>query len=206
PQTTRAFAGAQRSRKSHLRRADSSSTTSRSGNASASGMPGTPPPEPTSTIGPSFSRTSSSARRESSSRTARAASSGSAVRPGASTTARSQASRNEDDDVAIGLVPLAGRLDAVIVLEPFVDEPPLAGAHRLERDSLTGAQRLLGAVYGKGFDRAAAALPVAGGVDDDLLARVLVLAQDRARERLHRVDRLAVAADQQPEVAAGAGR
>src|SRR5262249_46543809 len=152
PQTTRAFGGDQRSRKSHLRRSASSSTTSRPGNASASGMPGTPPPEPTSTICPSFASTRSSARSESSSSTARASPSERAVSPGVSTTARSQASRNDDDDVAIGLVPLARRLDAVVVLEPLVDEPTLAGAHRLERDPLPGAECLLGAVHGKRLD------------------------------------------------------
>jgi hypothetical protein len=40
-------------RKSHLRRFDSSSTKSRSGRVAASGIPGEPPPEPTSTTGPS---------------------------------------------------------------------------------------------------------------------------------------------------------
>ena len=85
--------GAQRSRKSHLRRDASSSVTSRSGRASASGMPGEPPPEPTSTIGPSSARTRSIARSASSTSIARAsASSRSDVSPGVASTAASHAS------------------------------------------------------------------------------------------------------------------
>jgi hypothetical protein len=91
PQTTRAFGGAKRSRKSHLRRSASRRTTSRSGSACASGIPGAPPPEPTSTIGPPNCSTSGTARSESSSR-AREASEKSriAVRPGDVMTASSQ--------------------------------------------------------------------------------------------------------------------
>ena len=47
----RAFGGAQRRRKSHFRCSASSSVTSRSGSATASGIPGEPPPEPTSISG-----------------------------------------------------------------------------------------------------------------------------------------------------------
>src|SRR5438128_7637938 len=101
-------------------------------------MPGAPPPEPTSAIGPSFARTSSTARSESSSSTNRARSSESAVRPGAATTACSQLSSDRDHDVAIGLVPLARRLDPVELLQPLVHEPALTGAHRLECDRLAG--------------------------------------------------------------------
>src|SRR5262249_44684967 len=155
---------------------------------------------------PALARTSSSARSESSRRTLRAASRESDVRPGVSTTARSQPSRNEDDDVAIGLVSLAGRLDAVVLLEPFVDEPPLARRHRLERAPRSRAEGFLRAVHRERLDRPAAPVAVAGGVDDDLLAQLLVLPQDRVRERLHGVDRLAMTADQQAEVAAGADR
>ena len=46
-------AGRHRSRNCGLRPFGSSSVTSRSGSAAASGIPGAPPPEPTSTIGPS---------------------------------------------------------------------------------------------------------------------------------------------------------
>src|SRR5581483_5003055 len=83
PQTTWAFGGAHRSRKSNLRRDASSSDTSRSGSACASGIPGEPPPEPTSTMGPSKPRTRSSARSASSTSISRASASfRSAVSPG----------------------------------------------------------------------------------------------------------------------------
>src|SRR2546423_324945 len=81
------------------------------------GIPGEPPPEPTSTIGPSSARTTSVARSASSSSIARAfASSRSAVSPGVATTARSQSDR-KDDDVAIRLRPLGRGLDALELLQ-----------------------------------------------------------------------------------------
>ena len=66
PQTTRRFGSSdvQRSRKSHLRRSASSSVTARSGRAAASGIPGVPPPEPTSTTGPGRSGDQSGSARE----------------------------------------------------------------------------------------------------------------------------------------------
>ena len=96
PQTTRRFgsSGVHCSRKSHLRRSASRSVTSRSAKDAARGIPGVPPPEPTSTIGPS-SRSTSGRPRSASSRRARRASSGSrsAVRPGVARSAVSQRSR-----------------------------------------------------------------------------------------------------------------
>ena len=103
PQTTRRFGSStvQRSRNSVLRRSASSSVTSRSGSDAASGIPGVPPPLPTSTIGPSKRRTSSRPASASSSRTRRAsAGSFSAVRPGVASTPASQRSRRSDVDVA----------------------------------------------------------------------------------------------------------
>ena len=70
----RAGSGARRStrsRKSHFRRSASSSVTSRSGSDAASGIPGVPPPEPTSTIGPCSRPTRSTPRSASSSSTRR---------------------------------------------------------------------------------------------------------------------------------------
>src|SRR5439155_1367101 len=87
-----------------------------------------------------------------------------------------------------------------------VYEPALAGAHRLQCNAVAGTERLLRAVHGERLDRAATPVAIARRVDDDLLAGVLVLPQDRVRERLHRIDRLAVAADQQAEVRGGADR
>ena len=47
-----ASSGSKRRRNSHFRRSASRSVTLRSGSEAASGIPGVPPPEPTSTIGP----------------------------------------------------------------------------------------------------------------------------------------------------------
>src|SRR5579862_1905712 len=176
-------------------------------------MPGAPPPEPTSTTGPSLSRKRSAARSESSSRTRRASSRPSAVRPDVSTTARSHAStalwssdkrllRRFHDDVAMRLVALALRRDAVEPLQTLVHEPPVGGAHRLEPDRAALAQRLLGAAHRERLERPAAAVAVPRGVDEHVLALVAP-GGDRAHDRLDGVDRLPVLADQEPEVAAG---
>src|SRR5439155_27145237 len=157
-------------------------------------------------MGPAFARTNPSARNESSSSIDRASPSESAVSPGVATTARSQLSSGRDDDVAIGLVPLARRLDPAVLLQPLVDEPAVARAHRLERDGLAGAKRFLRGLHGERLDGTAPAVAIARSVDDDLLAVVFVPAQDRVRERLHRVDRLTVTTDQQTEVARRANR
>src|SRR5262249_10710056 len=177
-----------------------SRTNSCSGRARASGIPGAPPPEPTSTTGPSHAPTSSAARKESSSSTRRAASRSRAVSPGVATTARSQSSSELDDDVAIGLLAFAHRAHALVVLQPLVDEPALRGAHRLELDARALAQRLLGAADGDGFERPAAAVAVAGGVDHDVHPVGKPAARDRPGEHLHRVDRGTVLADQESEL------
>src|SRR5262245_1083831 len=119
--------------------------------AAASGIPGVPPPLPTSTTGPSTRRTSSTPARASSSNT-RLASAGArrAVSPGASSTASSQRSRSldvdvarVDDDEAVGLGAFARRLDLRIVLQLLVHDLPLDGGHRLELDALPGRGCLL---------------------------------------------------------------
>src|SRR5205823_10064533 len=121
--------------------------------APAGGMPGEPPPEPTSTIGPSSSRTSSTARSASSSSIARAAAgSRIAVRPGVSTTASSQprsASLNpvrsrlrQDDDVAVRLQPLGGGLHALELLDLQVHDLPLDRGHRVELHARAGRTHL----------------------------------------------------------------
>ena len=107
----------------------------RCGSACASGIPGAPPPEPTSTTGSPSPSSRGTARSESSTSTRRASSgSRSAVRPGVSRTAWSQsvATGRRDDDAAVGLVTLAVRLDAVRVLQVQMHDLPLGGAHRLE--------------------------------------------------------------------------
>src|SRR5262249_46449316 len=139
-----AFGGDQRRRKSHLRRSASSRVTSRSGRATASGIPGEPPPEPTSTTAPSYRSRSGAARSASSSNISRAWSrSASAVSPGVATTALSQSLRN-DDDVAVRLHAFGSRPDAGDVLQVHVDDLALDRRHRLELLALAGFPHPIG--------------------------------------------------------------
>ena len=98
----------QRLRNSHFRRRASSSVTSRSGQRAARGIPGVPPPEPTSTIAPSR-RARARARASESSSRARRASTGSrsAVSPGVARTPASQRSSRSDAGTA-GSLPSVG--------------------------------------------------------------------------------------------------
>src|SRR5207248_3767918 len=117
----------------------------RSGSACASGIPGEPPPEPTSTIGPSKPRTRSSARSASSTSIARASASfRSAVSPGVARTAESQSAGWDDDDVAVGLRALGASLDAGTLLQREMHDLALDRRHRLEVGGLTARADLLG--------------------------------------------------------------
>src|SRR5580765_3247299 len=166
-------------------------------------MPGAPPPEPTSTIGPSKPETTSAPRSESSSSTRRASATSSiAVSPGVATSAASQRSRNgDDDDVPIRLGPLARRLDPVELLEAYVHHFAFHRRHRVELDSVAVREHTLRGAHRKRLERGAPPGPVARGIDDDLLALVrLPAVHRRVREVLDRVDRLTVPADQHPQV------
>src|SRR2546423_5544562 len=120
--------------------------------------------------------------------------------------ARSSTAREHDDE-AVRLRALAGRLDARIVLQPLVDDLPLDGGHGLEGDALAAPRGAVGASGRKIVQHDAAALPVAGGVDDHVLLEVReAAADDRVGEVLDRVDRLAMPADQDAELTGGARR
>ena len=65
---------------------------------------------------------------------------------------------------------------------------------------MVAAQRLLGGAVGAALERLAAALAVAGGVDDDPLALPQAAEGGLVAEQLQGVDRLAAFADQQAVV------
>src|SRR5205809_1141427 len=151
-------------------RSASSSTTSRSGSATARGIPGAPPPLPTSTIVPLRRDTSSAPRSESSRSTRRASpTSRIAVSPGVATTPRSHSSSREDDDEPIRLGSLARGLHAAALLEELVHDLALDGRHRLELHALT-AVRTLCRGQRDPFERRAAPVAVARRVDRHRLA------------------------------------
>ncbi len=85
-----------------------------------------------------------------------------------------------------------------------MDDLALGGAHRVQRDRAAGVDGLLGGLVGLALQRQLAALAIAGGVDDDAQARGRRMVARRGLERqvLDGVDRLPVAADEQPEVIA----
>ena len=205
PQMTRAFGGAQRSRKSHLRRSASSSVTSRSGKRAASGIPGEPPPEPTSTIGPSNERTTSTARSASSSEhRARLRLVAQRGQPGRRENGKqpvTQEGRRRSDSAPSP--PRKSRRRRTP--SAAVHDLPLDGRHRLELDALAARRHLLAR-----FAPRATRASHAGARDSPqrrrspLCARRRTPVRDRVQQVLHRVDRLPVPADQECDVGAGA--
>src|SRR5215211_7278028 len=131
-------------------------------------MPGTPPPEPTSTTGLCSRSTSSRPRSESSSSMRRATSrSRSAVSPGVATTASSQRRslrllNRADDDKAVRLGALRRRLDVAELLQAHVHDLPLDCRHRLELDRLAVLDCAPGRAHSNRLEHRAASLPVVG--------------------------------------------
>ena len=111
-------------------------STSRSGSATASGIPGAPPPEPTSTIGPSKRRTSSSAAQAPSRARAAPPRRRDRVSPGVATTLGEPALESHGADrrrSGWARCPRS-RLDAGVVLQAEVHDLALDRRHRLELD------------------------------------------------------------------------
>ena len=81
-----------------------------------------------------------------------------------------------------------------------MDDAALLGAHRVHLDDVVAAQRLLGGAVGAALEGLAAALAVAGGVDDDPLALAQAAEGGLVAEQLQGVDRLAAFADQEAVV------
>ena len=109
----------------------------------------------------------------------------------------------EDDDEAIRLGAFTRRLDLGIVLQLLVHDLALDGGHRLQLDPLSRGGGLLGHPQRKRVKRRLAPVAVSRRVDGDRLSLVVAAAEDdRVREVLDCVDRLAVPADQHAEIVA----
>ena len=104
------------------------------------------------------------------------------------------------DEPALGLFALAVGLDVVASLQMLVDDLALERSHRLEPHRPAVVDGGLGGLVGRGAQRDRSALAVAGGVNHHSLAVVGATARDPVGNVLDRVDHLAVAADQKPEV------
>ena len=83
-----------------------------------------------------------------------------------------------------------------------MDDPPLVRAHRVHLDGLLVPDRILGGQVGPAAQGLALAPAIAGRVDRDPLALLAAAEGGLVAEQLDRVDRLAVAADQQADVLA----
>src|SRR5450759_5236119 len=219
PQTTLRFgkSPSKRWRKRHLRSCDSINVTVRSGKAAARGIPGAPPPEPTSATGPSKRATSAVACRLSAT-CSRLACSGSRIEvsPGVPSRASSQRpSRGSSagsssggicrqyDHVAAGVVSLARRGHSRVVLQTLVYEPALIGAHRLQSLRLAAGEHPLGSLQGRVAEGCFLALAITTRIDRRSYApRTDLLVNYRVCDLLDRVDCLAATADQHAEIAA----
>src|SRR6188508_2664015 len=94
-----------------------------------------------------------------------------------------------------------------MILEADVHDLALDRCHRVELDRLARGDRLVGAALGQRVEARLSARAVPGRVYDHGLALVsAVTPEDRVREVLDRVDRLAVLADQEPQLATDEGR
>src|SRR5690349_17428231 len=105
-----------------------------------------------------------------------------------------------DDHAATGLVALAVGLDPGAIFQPFVDDPPFLRAHRIHLDDAVVAERLVGGPIGPALERLAAALAVAGSVDDHALALAQAAEGGLVAEQLQGIDRLPSFADQEAVV------
>src|SRR4051794_8947813 len=108
----------------------------------------------------------------------------------------------------VGLGALRVRLDVVAVLEVLVHDLALGRAHRVERDGALGTHGVGRRFVGLALQRLLAPLTIAGGVDDHAHPGRgrMVTRGGLERQVLDGVDRLAVAADEEPEVVALEGR
>ncbi len=160
PTTTRtrssmASAATADSRNSHRRALESTSTSSRSGRATAIGRPGTPPPLPRSTTRPV---TSAKASTKPAAWTRWSSAGPGPRRP--SERARSSCAQEggrdlrrrslgEDHDSAAVILALRDGGDAVDVVHGVVDDLAVGGRHGLEGLPLAGLQHLLGDALGE---------------------------------------------------------
>src|SRR4051794_130550 len=106
-----------------------------------------------------------------------------------------------DDEPTLGLVALTPGLAPVLVAQVLVHQSALDGAHRVEPDGTPEAAGALRRLVGLAPQQGAPPLAVAGGVDGDALLRARV-ERGPVGQVLQRIDRLAVAPDEDPEVLA----
>src|SRR4051812_35520907 len=104
--------------------------------------------------------------------------------------------------MAIRLVALAVGVHVTAIAQVLVDDPALAGGHRVQRDRSRVLHGLVGGQVGLALQRLLTPGTVALGIHHDAAAAGPAAEDDPLGQVLDRVDRLAVAADEQAEVLA----
>ena len=102
----------------------------------------------------------------------------------------------------VRLLALAVGLDVAAVAQVLVHDPALGGDHGVQRDGAPVLGRLRRGAIRLALERLGAPVAIARGVDDQPLALLATAKGDAHGEVLDRVDRLAVAADQEAQVVA----
>lgn len=107
--------------------------------------------------------------------------------------------------MALRLLAFGVRIDVPPLSEKLVHQPPFPGGHRVQRHRPTEAQRLARGLFGLALERVLPATAIALGV----YHHAALLTHERGdrplRKVLHRVDRLPVAPDEEPEIVAVQG-
>ena len=109
--------------------------------------------------------------------------------------------QRRDNEVAIGLVALGVRLHRTVLAQVLVDQAPLAGRHRVERDGPALAQGVLGGVIGLASQDHLAPLAISLSVDDDPPPVLGTRAADALREMREKYAEFIARAERRAQIA-----
>ncbi len=107
--------------------------------------------------------------------------------------------------MALRLLAFGVRIDVSPLSEELVHEPPFPGGHRVQRHRPAEAQCLTRGLFGLALERVPPATAIALRVDHHAALLTHERGDRPLRKVLHRVDRLPVTPDEEPEVVAVQG-